>query len=74
VDSEIFNNIKLVLSSLFVDQLQSLERNWWVLAVLLQSLPLAPFTPVFRSEMQTFGVDTEVTLLHGPLMTFHYLL
>ncbi len=44
------------------------------LAALLCTSPLAPLAPVFRSEMQAFGINAEVAFLHGTLVTFHYVL
>lgn len=44
------------------------------LVALLCTSPLAPLAPVFRSEMQAFGINAEVAFLHGTLVAFHYVL
>lgn len=55
--------------------LQGQYLIWWMGCVLTVCvLPLAPFAPVLRREMQTFGVNAEMAFLHGPLVTFHYFL
>ena len=38
------------------------------------SLPLAPLAPVLGGEVKAFGVDAQVTLLHGSLMALHNVL
>jgi len=34
-------------------------------------LPLPPLAPVLGSEVQTFGIDAQVPLVHRPLVSLH---